>query len=330
MPSVLGRSATSLSGPAACARADARSGPRHPVRSQTAQAATDFAARSRERNCQSRRCPPVCRERTGAEERSWWDSSRRFWTKPGSRKLTGGVRCHLRGPVLSRVFWTCQARRSGADSESCENSEGEARGGRGVSRKQGAQGFERPRRRSRVLAPTRRCLPIAAVRQLPEPQAVCRSDRCGPRRGKVWKLAASKCFTSQHSRCSGTGVPRSIPRNGVGMAHLGHPGPRGPSLAPWASEQSAYHKERVALDAARKSWEPLHRQLPRQARRLPPTSRKRSRRSSIAEMRKEAKGRVARKARKARGDQVRQGPARASSGASPARLLKEPVSGRLV
>ena len=55
----------------------------------------------------------------------------------------------------------------------------------------------------------------------------------------------------------------------------------------------------------------------------------RSRRSSIAEMRKEAKGRVARKARKARSDQVRQGPARASSGASPARLLKEPVSGRL-
>ena len=173
--------------------------PAIPVRSQTAQAATDFAARSRERNCQSRRCPPAFRERTGAEARFWWDSSRRFRTKPGSRKLTGGgVRCHLRGPVLSRVFWTCQARRSGADSESCENSQGEAQGSRGVSRKQGAQGFERPRRRSMVLAQTRRCLPVAAVRRLPEPQAVRRHDRCGPRRGKVWKPAASKCSASPH------------------------------------------------------------------------------------------------------------------------------------
>ena len=83
--------------------------------------------------------------------------------------------------------------------------------------------------------------------------------------------------------------------------------------------------------SAQEHWETLHRQLPRQARRLPPTSRER--REIQAEFgRRNAKGGKGTGGKKgAQGifDQVRQGPARASSGASPARLLKEPVSGRL-
>ena len=119
-----------------------------------------------------------------------------------------------------------------------------------------------------------------------------------------------------------------------GWPILGIQDPEGRLLPPWASEQSAVvacHKERVALDAARKSIGRLCIDSFRDKRvgcRPLRERGERSRRSSIAEMRK-AKGRVARKASKARGDQVRQGPARASSGASPARLLKEPVSGRL-
>ena len=78
-----------------------------------------------------------------------------------------------------------------------------------------AQRFERPQRRSMVLAQARRCLPIAAVWQLPQPQAVHRHDRCGPGRGKVWKPAASKCFAAPHLGCSGIGIPGSVPRNGA-------------------------------------------------------------------------------------------------------------------
>ena len=200
--------------------AHARSDPRHSCQ------VTHCAARSSDRSSHSGKCPPAYRERTGTEARCWRDSSRRFWAKLGNRKLTGGLRRHLRGPIFSRSFRSCQARRSSTDSESWENSQREARGSRGGSRKQGAQGLERPRRRSKVLAQTRRCLSIAALWQLPQPQVVHRHDRCGPGRGKVWKPAASKCSASPHQRCSGIGIPRFVPRNAVGMAHLGHSRPR--------------------------------------------------------------------------------------------------------
>ena len=167
--------------------------------------------------------------------------------KPSNREFTGGIRCHFRRSVLSRGVWNFQAWRTGADGEGGENPQGETRG-HSSSRKQDAQIFECPRWRGMVLAQTRRRVPVAAMRQLPQPHPVRRHYCCGPRRGKVGKPAESNCYSS-HLRCAGIGVAGSIPRNGMGMA-------QGPCLAPWAAGQSAmiaYHKERVTLDAARKT-----------------------------------------------------------------------------
>ena len=149
------------------------------------------------------------------------DSPRRFRAKPSNREFSGGPRCHFRRSVVSGGVWSFQAWRPGADSEGGENPQGETRGSHSSSRKQNAQRFECPRWRGIVLAQTRRRVPVAAMRQHPQPHAVRRHDRCGPRRRKVGKPAESNCSSSSHSRCAGTGVAGSIPRNGVGMAHIG-------------------------------------------------------------------------------------------------------------
>ena len=135
------------------------------------------------------------------------DSPRCFRAKPSNREFSGGIRCHFRGSVVSRSVWSFQAWRPGADSEGGENPQGETRG-HSSSREQD-------------VAQTRRRVPVAAMRQLPQPQAVRRHDRCGPRRGKVGKPAESNCSSSSHLRCAGIGVAGSSPRNGGGMAHIG-------------------------------------------------------------------------------------------------------------
>ena len=92
----------------------------------------------------------------------------------------------------------------------------------------------------------------------------------------------------------------------------------------------AFHKECVALDAARKTmgWQRSDRfRRKRAERRAHQEGGPGGTRPLKCERRQG--GKAPRRARKARNDQARQGPARASSGASPARRLKESAFKRL-
>ena len=323
VPSVLGQSAPSFTG------SSAAWGRNMPWRHRQMHG-PDFRPSCQATHFSARRKLPVSAVLSCVSQTHWnrntalLGQSTTLRAKPSNREFTGGIRCHFRRSVLSRGVWSFQAWRTGADGEGGENPQGETRG-HSSSRKQDAQIFECPRWRGMVLAQTRRRVPVAAMRQLPQPHPVRRHYRCGPRRGKVGKPAESNC-SSSHLRCAGIGVAGSIPRNGMGMA-------QGPCLAPWAAGQSAmiaYHKERVTLDAARKTmgwlWSDRFRRKRAERR---PHQEGGPRRNSTAEMRMEARGRAPRRARKARNDQARQGPARASSGASPVRHLKESAFRRL-
>ena len=181
VPSVLGRSATSLSGPAACARARALLGsgctirsppflsdhrPRRPPQTSQPDPENETASLGGALLCvasaleQKHDSSGTVHDAFGpnpgvANSQVEYDA---IFGDRSSRESSGPAR--LGGQALTaRVVRTRKERPEGS---------------RGVSRKQGAQGFDRPRRRSMVLAQTRRCLPVAAVRQLPQPHAVRR------------------------------------------------------------------------------------------------------------------------------------------------------------
>ena len=130
MPSVLGRSATSLSGPAACARARALLGsgctirsppflsdhrPRRPLRTSQPDPENEAASLG----------GALLRIASALEQKhdSGGTVHDAFEPNPGVANSQEEYDA-IFGDQPSRVFSTCQAPRSGADSESCENSEG--------------------------------------------------------------------------------------------------------------------------------------------------------------------------------------------------------------